>query len=272
MTHFTIDFPQISLAFTEIGEGDQILLCTHGYQQTKQIFTELFKEIPQGWKILAFDQPMHGDSIWENTHIRFDESFFKLLWQQLLEKYPNASWSLLGFSMGGKTSIFLEQTAPVRIQKMLLIAPAGVITHPLNTFFSYHFWGSKIFLFFLRHPLFILSLFEFFYKRKWMKPFAYRFAKIHFEEKQVRDYMQKFVPIYHKFHFDFKEYAAMLSAKNIELHVLWGSLDEVLPVKQAYLLKKHLPSAQLTIMEGQKHNMIQTNKEIVAAWVIQGIL
>ncbi len=267
MPHFTLDFPHISLAFAEIGTGKNILLCAHGYKQTKEVFIELFDKVPSGWKILSFDQPMHGESIWENEEIGFDAAFFPLLWEKLIERYPAATWHLLGFSMGGKTAMMLQKTAPVPIPKMLFIAPAGVLTHPLTQFFSYHFWGSKIFTFFLKKPYLILPIFELLNKLKMMRPFSYRFAKSQFEPKENREYMLKFVPIYRRFHFSFEKYAQYLTTQPIELYVLWGMEDEVLPAKQANYLQKHLQTANIMLLPKQKHNIITTNKGIVAAWI-----
>ncbi len=269
MTHFSIDFPQISLAFTEMGTGENILLCASGYKQNKTVFTQLFDIVPKGWKILAFDQAMHGESKWENKNMSFDTAFFSLLWQKLVARYPKSKWHLMGFSMGGKTAMMLEKTAPIKIHQMFFIAPAGVITHPLTHFFSYHFWGSRIFTFFLKKPNLILPLIDFLHKRKLMRPFSYRFIKAQFEPKENRDYMLKFVPIYRNFHFNFEKYAQLLSQKNIEIHVLWGENDEVLPIKQAYYLKKHLPKAKLTILPAQKHNIIETDKMLVSNWLQQ---
>lgn len=271
MKHFTIDFLDISLAFTEVGNGENILLCTHGYKQKKEIFTQLFDDVPKGWKIVAFDQPMHGASRWESRHLLFDEVFFSLLWEKLLALYPNAKWYLMGFSMGGKTAMMLQKTAPIPIHKMLFIAPAGIITHPLTHFFSYHYLGSKLFTFFLKKPHFILPIFEYLNEKKLMRPFSYRFAKAQFEPKENREYMLEFVPIYRKFHFDFEKYAQFLTSHQIEVYVLWGENDEVLPIKQAHYLKKHLPNVHLTILAERKHNMIETHRELVAEWV-QNIL
>lgn len=268
MTHFSIDFPQISLAFTGVGEGENILLCAHGYKQSKNVFTKLFDIVPKGWKILAFDQAMHGESKWENENMSFDTAFFPLLWEKLIARYPQATWHLMGFSMGGKTAIFLQKTAPIKIHQMFFIAPAGVITHPLTHFFSYHFWGSSIFAFFLKKPTLILPVIDFLHEKKLMRPFSYRFAKAQFEAEN-RNYMLKFIPIYRKFHFHFEKYAHFLSQKDIKIHVLWGENDEVLPVKQAYHFKKHIPKANLTILPAQKHNFIETDKRLVSNWLEQ---
>lgn len=268
MTHFSIDFPQISLAFTEVGTGENILLCAHGYRQSKNIFTQLFDIVPKGWKILAFDQAMHGQSTWENEKMSFDTDFFTLLWQKLITRYPQAQWHLMGFSMGGKTAMMLQETAPIKIHSMFFIAPAGVITHPLTHFFSYHFLGTKIFAFFLKNPNLIVPVLDFLHEKKLMRLFSYRFAKAQFEAEN-RHYMLKFIPIYRKFHVHFEKYAHFLSQKDIKIHVLWGENDEVLPVKQAYHFQKHLPKAKLTILSGQKHNFIESDKILVSNWLQQ---
>lgn len=271
MQHFNIHFPKITLAFATVGEGENILLCAHGYKQRKEIFTSIFEKVPENWCIMAFDQPMHGASVWQNSELMFDNAFFALLWEKLLLLFPNKKWHLLGFSMGGKTAMMLQKTAPIAIQKMFFIAPAGVITHPLTHFFSYHILGSRLFTFFLKKPQLILPVFEYLNQKKLMRPFSYRFAKAQFEPAENRAYMLDFVPIYRKFHFHFEKYATDLAQQHIPIYVLWGQEDEVLPIKQARYLQKHLPQAHLTIAADKKHNLIETDKELVREWLLEAL-
>ena len=263
---FHLYIENVSLSFWEKGEGENILLCTHGYRQDKAQFPPLFETIPEGWKILAFDQPMHGNTHWDDKNYCFDKFFFKKLWKALMEKYPQKQWSLLGFSMGGKTAMMMHQAEPLLVRKMILIAPGGVYTTPLNRFFSYHRLGRPFFQYLLKNPNTVMKGISYAHKKKWMRPFQYRFLKAHFTNLETSLFLRRFVSIYRNFDFPFPAYARFTQTTNTHLYLLWGKQDEVVTVNQTDLFRKYAPQTRITVIEG-RHNLIEENLEEVRQYV-----
>lgn len=263
---FHLETDGIALAFWEKGEGNRILICTHGYRQEKEQFLQLFDEVPDGWKILAFDQPMHGNTHWDNKDYCFDRVFFRKLWGILLEKYPNAEWNLMGFSMGGKSAMMLHMEASLPVRSVILIAPGGVYTTPLNRFFSYHSIGRPVFHFFLDNPRSVMKVVDFTHRKKWIRPFQYRFIKAHFNNPETSKFLKRFTDIYRNFDFSFPDYGRFTQTQNTEIHLIWGNHDEVVTPDQTKLFLEYLPQTHLRMIDG-KHNLIEENlsevKEIV---------
>ncbi len=253
---FHLEIEGVSLAFWEKGEGNKILICTHGYRQDKEQFIPLFEALPSGWKVIAFDQPMHGHTHWENKALCFDAIFFRKLWGLLIEKYPNTQWNLMGFSMGGKTAMMLHQQAPVAVHTIILIAPGGVYTTPLNRFFSYHTIGRPLFHFFLENPRSVMKVIEYSHRQKWIRPFQYRFLKAHFNNPETGQFLKRFTDIYRYFDFSLPAYGKFTQTQATEIHLIWGKQDEVVTVDQTELFLKHHPQTHLRLIEG-RHNLIE---------------
>jgi pimeloyl-ACP methyl ester carboxylesterase len=257
ISYFTLPVAGAALSFAEVGAGENIILCTHGYKNTKAQFLALGDYLPTGWRILAFDQPMHGDTLWEEGQT-YDTNFFRQLWEAIAVRYPHAQWHLMGFSMGGKAAMFLHLTAPHPIHRIFLIAPAGIHTSAGNRFFSYHFVGRRIFHFLLTVPKPMLWGIEKAYRLKWIPHFSYRFVKAHFSNPDMRAFMLRFIPIYRTFHLDFDTYSPLNLAKNTPTYLFWGKNDEVIPLSQSRIFLSKLPHTQFSVLEG-KHNLLEEN-------------
>lgn len=256
--NFFLQIESAQLSFVEKGEGENIILCTHGYRQTKEQFLLLFENLPAGWKMLAFDQPMHGSTIWQDKHLHFDADFLQKMWGELYRLYPNANWHLLGFSMGGKTAMMLQMLAKKPILKLILIAPGGVYYTPLNRFFSYHSVGKPIFRHLLRNPMPVIKGVEFAYKKKWMRNFQYRFMKAHFSQDEIRTFLLQFSYIYQYFDFPLAKLAEANKNKQTQVFLFWGTKDEVVTFDQSEIFLQYIPHTQLIVIEG-RHNLIEEN-------------
>jgi pimeloyl-ACP methyl ester carboxylesterase len=259
ISHFFLPVKSAQLSFLEWGEGDNILLCTHGYRQEKEVFLALFPTVPTGWKILSFDQPMHGTTEWKDKHLYFDKDFFPLLWEALYARFPYAKWNLMGFSMGGKTAIMMQMCAKIKIERLILLAPGGIYTHPLNRFFTYSPLGKPIFRFLLKYPSGINKAFEFAYQRKWMRTFSYRFVKAHFSQPEVRSFLYTFSYIYQYFDFSLKEFSQFSSTNSCPIYLFWGTKDDVVSYSHSNLFLQFLPHTKRITIEGG-HNFMEENK------------
>lgn len=258
---FDLHIGQAQLSFIQIGSGHNIIVCAHGYKQDKSQFRLLFEAVPEEVCVLAFDQPMHGETKWGNVQERYDIDFLTRLWAALLQKYPQAtSWSLVGFSMGGKTAMLMHMCAPLPIQKLMLIAPGGVYVTPLNRFFSYHWSGRKLFQFLLKHPEKVMAVFDRLFEKGYIRKFQHRFIRAIFVNTENRTYMKDFLAVYSKFDFDIADYGRYSQRTTTQLSLIWGREDEVVEVNQTQIFMKYAPQTHLHIVAG-KHTLIEDMPE-----------
>ncbi len=271
LKQFFLEIDSVALSFWQKGEGNKVLVCTHGFRQDKSQFLPLFKTIPSGWVVLAFDQPAHGETRWEDRDYCFDSNFMGKLWGKLISLYPHSEWSLAGFSMGGKTAMMLHRSSPFPIKNLILIAPGGVYTTPLNRFFSYNSIGKLMFHYFIDNPIRVMKVVDYSYKRKWIRTFQYRFIKAHLTNPEAGYFLKKFTDIYRRFDFSFPAYGKFTQATQTHILLIWGKQDEVVTIDQSLLFQKHIPNAGIYYING-KHNLIEEYPDEIKSLIYNIIL
>lgn len=264
-------FPDISLSAVTRGNGKKVIICFHGYQQNKEQFIPILNDLPENeWKIISIDQPLHGKTEWNDLRKTFHFDFYKTLWQQILNEHEGANFYLMGFSMGGKTAMGMYLNAPKPIQKMILVAPGGVYTHPMNLFFSYNPLGQKIFEGSLRFPPPMIGLIDVLHKVGIMHKFQHRFVRAHLVSVPARKRMLKFLKVYRKFDIR-SEHLTKSNTQNTEWHLIWGTKDNVVQYWHTKIFLKQVPQTHLHTVEGGRHNLLEENT-VEMKNLIEGLL
>lgn len=258
--HF-FSFPDISLAAVTKGKGKKVVICFHGYLQNKEQFIPILNDlVAEEWKIISIDQPLHGKTEWHNLQKTFHFDFYKELWQQIFRENEGAAFYLLGFSMGGKTVMGMYLNAPVPIEKVILVAPGGVYTHPMNLFFSYNPIGQKVFEGSLRFPPPMIGLIDGLHKVGIMHKFQHRFVRAHLVSPPARKRMLSFLKVYRKFDIR-SEHLMQKDNSQTEWHLIWGTKDSVVEYWHSKIFMKQVPQTHLHTIEGAKHNLLEENTE-----------
>jgi len=111
------------IAFCEAGEGPP-LVCLHGLGGTKASFLPTLAALaPEGRRVIAIDLPGFGDS--SKPHAApYDARWFAAVVADVLDAFGYERADLAGNSMGGRIAIELGLTAPDRVDRLVLLAPA----------------------------------------------------------------------------------------------------------------------------------------------------
>jgi esterase len=111
----------MTLAFTEIGEGEPIVIL-HGLFGSGRNWASIAKALSDTYRVLTVDLPNHGASEW-TEHVTYQglaEATANFLTQHELQ-----GCTLLGHSMGGKTAMTLALSQGDLINRLIVadIAP-----------------------------------------------------------------------------------------------------------------------------------------------------
>lgn len=100
------------------GKSDKKILLVHGWEATSLDF---FKMIPvlvdNGYEVIAFDGPAHGNSGGERTHL----VDFKEVTLQVIEQI-GVPYGIIGHSLGGAAVVFMLMEHDVHVEKLVAIA------------------------------------------------------------------------------------------------------------------------------------------------------
>lgn len=112
------------------GDGSRPLVVTlHGLLGSMSTYTVVARQLMQkGYDVLTFD--LFGFGLSDSPGARFDAGLFTNQTEALLAAigYPEGlRFSLLGYSMGGLIAMEIALRRPGRVDRVVLVAPAGLV-------------------------------------------------------------------------------------------------------------------------------------------------
>ena len=117
------------ITYKESGEGSDILLLIHGLGSNHKAWNKLTPLLEDKYKLIAIDLPQYLDQekpgpIGMMAYAKMVKEFIDIMGIQ------NAN--IVGHSMGGQISLHLASSYPESVNKLILIAPAGIETFSLQ--------------------------------------------------------------------------------------------------------------------------------------------
>jgi len=118
---FTNSSPK--MAYIEQGNGE-ILLLVHGLASNAGFWRYNIPELSKYFRVIAVDLPGYGKS--EKGDYSYNMTFFANSIKNLLDELKIQKVNFVGHSMGGQIGIQFDLMYPERIDKLILVSPAGI--------------------------------------------------------------------------------------------------------------------------------------------------
>ena len=118
----TVDTPHGPIATAQAGHGP-VLIAVHGLGGTKASFLPTLALMSRTHRVIAVDLPGFGDSV-KPLRAAFDARYFAAVLADLLGVLGVDRAHIAGNSMGGRIALELALTAPERVDRLVLLAPA----------------------------------------------------------------------------------------------------------------------------------------------------
>lgn len=113
----------IELAYIDEGSGDQTFLLIHGLGSNAKGWLKNITELAQHGRVLAIDLPGYGKS--DKEYYKYSLEFYADVLTQFLTLKDIEKAVFVGHSMGGQISMITSMKYPERVEKLVLISPAG---------------------------------------------------------------------------------------------------------------------------------------------------
>jgi|GEM_PF-2870685 len=262
---FMLELDEVRFSMKEIGQGNHILLCFHGFAQDKNQFPPLFPSaVPEGWRVISIDQPLFGKTLWPASNPIFDDTLLHQFWLQLYQQYPQGIFYPLGFSMGGRTAMKLFLTSPKPIKHVFLISAAGIYDPALFRFLLHTDTGTHVFNALLdwKVPHTFVQGLDFLANRGWFDRRNYSFLSSQLANEKREKRFRRFMQIYQGLEVHLADITKRTQEMGTHWHIIWGQHDKVLPLSLARTFERNVPNTQIQEVNG-KHLIIESNTEIV---------
>lgn len=226
------------ISYRRFGEGDNLLLCFHGYGEDAGSFLFLEKILGKDYGFIALDLPFHGMTDWKESLLFTCEDLMNIIDQ--VAGYNSKSFSILGYSMGGRVALQLLQSHPGRIKKIILIAPDGLhhnIWHKLST---QTFIGNKLFAYTMNQPYWMFSLLKLLTATGLFNKSIVNFVHYYLDDPDSRLLLYKRWTTMRKFNPDLYLLKKEIKENKTPIYMLFGKYDRVILTKSGLKFQKNL--------------------------------
>ena len=213
------------------GHGPEPLIAFHGFGQHAGIYRVFEDMLSEKYTVYSFEHFHHGRSFYPPNK-RKSSPFSPDTWRGLLDTFLTQqnidTFSLMGYSLGGKTALQTLEIFPERVNRLVLLAPDGVIESGWYRFVSRNPAGEFLYKSVINKPEVLFSLMKGMAKIGVVSDKEYKFAtgQLDSEEKRKLVYYTWRSYALLRPHLDTVKH--IINRRQIPAHIITGKYDTVL--------------------------------------------
>jgi pimeloyl-ACP methyl ester carboxylesterase len=244
------------LHYVKAGKGADVLLFFHGFGQDHTVYLPLINSLSTDYQLYIFDLFFHGDSSWGYGESPLEKDYWQKMMQSFLTQENINTFSVVGFSLGGKFALATLESFHKRVKHLYLIAPDGVKTSFWYSMATYPILFRKFFKGMIGNYNRFRKLAEFLNRVKLVDKGLMRFADYQMGTEQKRKRVYLSWVVFRHLSFNLKEIAAIINDDSISLHIITGRYDKVIEPKNMQALLKHVKTHQFEVLESGHSGLI----------------
>lgn len=225
-----ITFKNSNIHYRRFGNGPNLLFCFHGYGRESDTFYILERRLGQHFTIIAIDVPFHGRTQWKDEIVlkpKYLQQFLLQIQRDLGKE--NSKFSLLGFSMGGRISLYLTQLIPEKIDRLILLAPDGLTSNVWRWMASDTWLGNKFVNYTVKNAKWIEWILNTAEKRKIIHHNLADFLRYYLDDEEDRLMFYNRYAAMQKFKPNLRKLKQLIRKYQILVKMMFGRYDQVIP-------------------------------------------
>jgi pimeloyl-ACP methyl ester carboxylesterase len=148
-----------AIHYLTIGTGPQLVFGLHGYGESAQSFAWMGTALQHSHTLIAIDLPFHGQTEWKEGTLMEPSQLHDILQRiksALAIKVETAS--VIGFSFGARIALSLIQQYPSFFDRLILLAPDGLVVNKWYWIATQTKAGNRFFAFTMKNPKWFFAL------------------------------------------------------------------------------------------------------------------
>jgi pimeloyl-ACP methyl ester carboxylesterase len=247
--------PTPELFYNKLGNGKEVLLLFHGFGQDNSAFTPLARLLSSRYTCYIFDLYFHGKSKWAHNEQPLEKKEWRSILQRFLHENQIDSFSLLGYSMGGKFVLATLEAYATKVNKVFLLAPDGVKTNFWYYLATYPVVLRKLFRTMIHHPDRFLSLSKTLNRIGIVDKSILRFAEHQMNTTEKRERVYYSWVVFRKLRFNIASLATLVNQHAIPVTIIVGKYDKVITPASMNKFVERLRQPRLIVIEAG-HNFL----------------
>lgn len=252
-----LEYQQARLHYCRSGEGKSVLFLFHGYGQSMEQLRELEKVLSAKYTIYSFDLFYHGGSFWHEKDQPLSKTFWRQMLTILIERDQIKKISLLGFSMGGKFALASLEAFPDQVERLILLAPDGVVTSFWYVLATFSKCSRAVFRRMILMPSWYVKVASLLSLLGLVNKGVMRFANTQMRTLTQRRRVYYSWIIFRELKFNFQRIASICNTNNIQVEIFLGEFDKMINAKSIKKELRLLHHYELAILSAGHSNLIQ---------------
>ncbi len=240
------------LHYLRMGEGKRLLIAFPGYGNEASLFAPFRQYLKDEYTLICIDLPHHGQSKWPRDKI-FSIEQLHLLIDNLKRDFGAEKVSLMGYSIGGRVCLCIMEQMPAIIDKVVLIAPDGLVFNYGYNFVTRNFLGKMLFRNFLKNIKRYLPFVDWLKARGIISASRYKFGMHYLQTEESRDFLLQVWPGMRMLVPHIGKLKAIINKYAMRVHIVIGAHDRVILPAHAQQFVKNLKTADLHIVDKGHH-------------------
>ncbi|MBK0404056.1 alpha/beta hydrolase [Adhaeribacter sp. BT258] len=242
------------LHYQKLGRGPRVLLAFHGFGQDLSFYEPVAEALRGMYTIYAFDLFFHGESWLAKNHEPLTKELLTHLLERFLEAEQIDTFSVAGFSMGGKFALTVLEGFFDKIHSVFLVAPDGIKTSFWYNVATYPSWLSGFFKRTVVKPQPFFRFVNTLNRYKLMHPSMLRFAAYQMNSPAKRLKIYKSWTGFRLLQFDLPAMINLLNRTEIPMVVFLGTFDKIITAEGIQFFTNALNNCQvITLKTGHSH-------------------
>ena len=279
-------FRESRVSYYRWGNGPRLLLCFHGYGESAPGFSFLEDILGDAFTILAIDLPYHGQTDWKEPPLTATTllTIIDAIVVQELGRHsvppldappptgaavqpsptgdtpqlppagdtpqpPPARWWLMGYSMGGRIALSLLEHAPGRVERLILLAPDGLVVNPWYWLATQTRPGRQLFKWTMYHPGWFFFVLRTGNRLRLVNPSVYKFVANYVDNKEIRSALYTRWTGLRLFKPRLAVIKDLIRRHHLPVQLLYGKFDRIIRVERGEQFRKGIePWCELTVI------------------------
>lgn len=210
------------------GTGPGILFAFHGYGESAASFSFIGEAIGSGHTLIAIDLPFHGLTEWKEGLVFTPAQLYAIMNDIIARHDLPGPWGLIGYSMGGRIALQLAENHPGSIDKLVLLAPDGLIVNSWYWVATRTVMGNLLFRWTMRWPGWLFMLLRISNALHLVNQSIYKFAVHYIDDKTVRHDLYIRWTTMRKFRPHVDRLPGILRNHSIAVSLVYGKYDRII--------------------------------------------
>lgn len=225
----SISIPGQTLFYYKAGSGELPLIAFHGFGQTHKAFNAWISHLEHKYTLILVDLYFHGKSTWTDVDRTLEKNVWKEAVRLIIEQEHITTFSLAGYSMGGKFALATLEAFPGSVKELFLIAPEGITR---NFWYSMATWPMplrKLFKSMIGHDHRFARLTHVARSLRLADKKVLRFAENQMDTENKRARVYNTWVIFRHLQFNMRDISEMINRLGIPVIVITGRYDRIVP-------------------------------------------